>query len=99
MTISSRAELEGAHTKTCDFLPTSLPTRVGGVTFSRPKASTHVGVGLGGSQGFITSLFTHEHFRQQPDHNMLAMLHIALTVNSGTGISAAVCSAGFIGCT
>ncbi|KAA6425719.1 MAG: hypothetical protein FRX49_04094 [Trebouxia sp. A1-2] len=39
MTISSRAELEGAQTSTCDFLPTSLPTLTGLLTLSNPNAS------------------------------------------------------------
>lgn len=66
MTISSRAELEGAQTRTCDLRPTSLPTLMGGVTFSSPKASTQVGVGLGGSQGLIASLLVHQHCLQLP---------------------------------
>jgi hypothetical protein len=39
ITISSRAELEGAQTSTCDFLPTSLPTLTGLLTLSSPNAS------------------------------------------------------------
>ena len=56
MTISSRAELEGAQTSTCDFRPTSLPTLTGLLTLSSPNASRYVGVLLGGSQGLIASL-------------------------------------------